>query len=148
MDCVKLLRRMKSMACGRLKRDWQHAALVRWRRAPCPLRERLVAAARGREAQLGLQLRTVWARVKVAVRGDRRRHLQQNLDPASEAADNGNVDEVYRLLKQWVKPQCRTPPRVRLDSGQWARTPNEAAEQWRLQYDAFFSRERSPRALS
>ena len=26
-------------------------------------------------------------------------HLQDNLDRAAEAADNGNVDEVYRLLK-------------------------------------------------
>ena len=61
---------------------------MRERRAPCPLRERLVAAARGREAQLGLALQTFWARVKVAVRGDTRRHLQDNLDSAAEAADN------------------------------------------------------------
>ena len=29
-------------------------------------------------------------------------------------------------------------PRIRLDSGQWARTPDEATEQWRLQYEATF----------
>ena len=40
-----VFRRMKRMACERLKRDQQRAALVRWRGAPCPLRERLLAAA-------------------------------------------------------------------------------------------------------
>ena len=89
MDCVKVLRRVKRMTCERLEREQQRAVLVRWRRAPCPLRERSVAAARGREAQLGLALQTLWARVKVAVRGDKRRHLQEHVDRAAEAADNG-----------------------------------------------------------
>ena len=72
MDCVKALRRVKRMACERLKREQQRVVLARWRRAPCPLRERSVAAARGREAQLVLALQTVWARVKVAVCGDKK----------------------------------------------------------------------------
>ena len=33
-----------------------------------------------------------------------------------------------KLLKPWVKPQYRASPR-----GQWARTPDEAAEQWKGQ---------------
>ena len=94
MDRVKVLRRMKRMACERLKRDHQRAALVRWRRKLCPMTERSVTVARGREAQLGLALQILWARVKVAVRGDRRKHLQENLDRAAEAADNGIVDMV------------------------------------------------------
>ena len=49
----------------------------------------------------GVALQTFWAQVKVAVRGDTGRHLHENVDPAVEAADNGNVDEVYRLLKLW-----------------------------------------------
>ena len=52
---------------------------------------------------------------------------------AAEAAD-----EVYKLLKPWVKPQKRAPPRIKLDNGRWARTPDEAAKQWRLQYEATF----------
>ena len=97
------------MACERLKREQQRAVLARWRRAPRPLRERSVAAARGREAQLGFA-----ARVKVAVRGDKTRHLQENLDRAAEAADNVNVDEVYRLLKPWMKLQYKALPRIKL----------------------------------
>ena len=94
------------------------------------MRERSVTVAKGREAQLGLALQIFWARVKVAVRGDKRKHRQENLDRAAEAADNGNVDKVYKLLKPWVKPQCRASPAHQ--AGQWARTPDEAAEQWRL----------------
>ena len=109
MDCVKVLRRVKRKACERLKREQKRAALARWRKAPCPLRERSVAAARGREAQLGFA-----ARVKVAVRGDKTRHLQENLDRAAEAADNVNVDEVYRLLKPWMKLQYKALPRFKL----------------------------------
>ena len=100
MDCVKVLcRLMRMVCCERLKREQQLAALVRWRGVPCQARERPVVAARGREAQLGLAL----LRVKVAVRRDKRTYLQENLDRAAEAADNGNVDEVYRLLKHVVQ---------------------------------------------
>ena len=138
LDCVKVLRRVKRMACQRLKREQQRAALTRWRRAPCLLIERSVAAARGREAQLWLPLQTLWARVKVAVRGDKRRHLQEHVDRATEAADNGNVDEVYTLLKLWMKPHYKAPPRIKLDNGHLARTPGEAAEQSSLKYEATF----------
>ena len=41
----------------------------------------------GREAQLGLALQTFWARVKVAVRGDKRRHLQEIWIARLRAAD-------------------------------------------------------------
>ena len=51
---------------------------------------------------------------------------------------HANVDEVYRLLKPWVKPRYKAPPCVKLDNGQWARTPDEAAEQRRRQYEATF----------
>ena len=60
MDCVKVLRKMKRMACERLKRDQQRA---------CETAQETVS--------------------DVAVRGDRRKHLQENLDRAAEAADNG-----------------------------------------------------------
>ena len=60
------------------------------------------------------------------------------MDRAAEAADNGNVDQVYRLLKPWVKPKYKAPPCVKLDNGQWARTPDDAAEQRRRQYEATF----------
>ena len=93
----------------RLKREQQRAALVRWRGAPCQMRDRAVAAARDREAQVGLALQVFGARVKVAVRRDKRTYLQENLDRAAEATDNGNVDEVYRLLKPWVKPRYKAP---------------------------------------
>ena len=119
MDCVRVLLRMKRLACDRLKRDQQRAALVRWRRKLCPMRERSVTVARGREAQLELALQIFWARVKVAVRGDKRKHLQGNLDRAAEEADDGNVDKVYKLLKPWVKPQCRTH-----QAGQWPMDEN------------------------
>ena len=138
MDCVKVLRRLMRMVCERLKREQQRAALVRWRGVPCQMRERAVAAARGREAQLGLALQVFGARVKIAVRRDKRTYLQENLDRAAEAADNGNVDEVYRLLKPWVKPRYKAHPCVKLENGQWAKTPNEAAEQRRRQYEATF----------
>ena len=101
-----------------------------------------MVAARGRKAQLGLALQVFGARVKVAVRRDKRTYLQENLDRVAEAADNGNVDEVYRLLKPWVKPRYRALPCVKLDNGQWARTPNEAAQQRRRQ-----SRDKSSRVL-
>ena len=65
---------------------------------------------------MGLALQVFGARVKVAVRRDRRTHLQENLDRAAEAADNGNVDEVYRLLKPWVKPRYKAPPCVKLEN--------------------------------
>ena len=118
--------------------EQQRAALVRWRGAPCQARERAVVAARGREAQLCFVLQVFEARLKVAVRRDKRTHLQEILDRAAEAADNGNVDEVYRLLKPWVKPRYKAPPCVKLDNGQWARTPDEAAGQRRRQYEATF----------
>ena len=125
-----------SWSVSRSSAGWgqQRAVLARWRRAPCSLRERSVAGASGREAQLGLALQTFWARVKVAVRGDKRRYLQEHLDRAAEAADNGNVDEVCRLSKPWMKPHSKAPPRIRLDSGQWTRTP----DQRRLQCEATF----------
>ena len=135
MDCVKVLRRLMRLVC---KREQQRAALVRWRGVPCQARQRAVVAARGREAQLCLALQVFGARVKVAVRRDKRTHLQENLDRAAEAGDNGNVDEVYRLLKPWVKPRYEAHPCVKLDNGQWARTPDEAAEQRRRQYEATF----------
>ena len=85
-----------------------------------------MTVARGREAHLGLALQIFWAHVKVAVLGDKRKHLQENLGRAAEAADNGKVEEVYRLLKPWVKPQKRPPsppaPRIKLDS--WAMGEN------------------------
>ena len=99
-----------------VKREQQRAALVRWRGAPCQMRERAVAAARGPEAQVGLALEVFAARVKVTVRRDKRTHLQENLDRAAEAADNGNVDEVYRHLKPWVKPRYKAPPCVKLEN--------------------------------
>ena len=46
----------------------------------------------------------------------KRIHLQANLDRAAEAADSGNVDEIYRLLKPWVKPRCKAPPCVKLEN--------------------------------
>ena len=46
---------------------------------------------------------------------------------------------MHKLLKPWVKPKYRPPsPRIKLDNGQWARTSDEAAEQWRLQCEATF----------
>ena len=108
MDCVKVLCRLIRMVCERLKREQQRAALVRWRGVPCQVRERAVVAARGREAQLGLALQVFGARVKVAVR------------------------------KPWVKPRYKAPPCVKLDNGQWARTPDEAAELRRRQNEATF----------
>ena len=120
MDCVKVLRRLMRMVSERLKREQQRAALVRWRGVPCQMRERAVAAARGREAQLGLALQVFGARVKIAVRRDKRTHLQENFDRAAEAADNGNVDEVYRLWKppasSWKKVSGREPQMRRLNS--------------------------------
>ena len=77
-------------------------------------------AARGRKDELGLALQTFWARVKVAVRGDKRNHLQENLDRAAEAADNGNVDEVDRLLKPWVMVSGRALPSPAHQAGQWS----------------------------
>ena len=65
------------MVCERLKREQQRAALVRWRGVPCQARERAVVAARGRE---GLALQVFG--VRVAVRRDKRTHLQENLDRA------------------------------------------------------------------
>ena len=79
MDSVKAPHRVKRMACERLKHMQQRTVLVRWFSAPCPLRERSVAAARGRVAQLALALQTFWARVKVAVRGEKKRHLQESV---------------------------------------------------------------------
>ena len=70
--------------------------------------------------------------------GEIKGHLQEILDRAVEAADNGNVDEVYRLLKTWVNSRYNAPPCVKLDNGQWARTPDEAAEQRRRQCEATF----------
>ena len=134
MDCVKVLRRLMRMVCKRLKREPQRAALVRWRGVPCQARERAVVAARGREDQLCLALQVFGARVKVAVRT----YLQEILDRPAEATDNGNVDEVYRLLKPWVKPRYKAPICVKLDNGQWARTLDEAAEQRRRQFGATF----------
>ena len=69
------LRKLKRMAGEGFKREQQRLAFARWRGAPCQLKEHSVAAARGREAQLGLELKIFWARVKVAVRGDNRKHL-------------------------------------------------------------------------
>ena len=63
-------------------------------------------------------------------------YLQENLDRAAEAADNGNVDEVYRLLKPWVKPRYKAPPLRQ--AGQWSVGENDAAEQRRRQYKATF----------
>ena len=138
VDRVKVLRRLMRMVCERLKREQQRAALVRWRGVPCQMRERAVVAARGREAQLGLALQVFAARVKIAVRRDKRTLLQEHLDHAAEAADNGNVDEVYRLLKLWVKPRYKAPPPcVKLEIVS-RRTPDEAAEQRRRQYEATF----------
>ena len=94
MDCVKVLRRLMRMVCERLKREEQRAALVRWRGVPSQMRERPVAAARGREAQLGLAFQVFGARVKIADRREKRTYLQENLDRAAGAADNGNEDEV------------------------------------------------------
>ena len=54
----------------------------------------------------------------------KRTHLQANLDRAAEAANSGNVDEIYRLLKPWVKPRCKAPLCVKLENGQWTRTPD------------------------
>ena len=58
-----------------------------------------MTVSRGREAQLGLALQNFWARVKVAVRGDKRKHLQEKLHRAAEAADNGNVYELSKLFE-------------------------------------------------
>ena len=95
------------MDCEVLRR--QRAALVIWRGVPCQARERAVVAARGREAQLCLALQVFGARVKVAVRRNKRTRLQENLDCAAEAADNGNVDELYRLLKPWSNRGTKHP---------------------------------------
>ena len=81
MDCVKVLHRLMRMVCERLKREQQRAALVRWRGVPCQARDRAVVAARGREAQLCLALQVFGARVKVAVRRDKKD------TPASSAHD-------------------------------------------------------------
>ena len=64
--------------------------------------------------------------------------MQENLDRAAEAADDGNVDEVYRLLKAWIGPRCKPPPCIKLANGQWSRSPDEAAEQRRYQCEATF----------
>ena len=140
MDCVKVLRRMMRMACERLKRDQQSTALVRWRRKPCSMRGTIGDSYQlSRKVQLGLALQIFWARVKVAVRGDKRKHLQEDLDRAAEAADNGHVDEVYKLLKTgWSSPRKEPSEHQAGTMAQWARTPGEAAGQWRLQYEATF----------
>ena len=72
VDCVKVLRRLMRMVCERLKREQQRAAFLRWRGVPCQARERAVVAARGREGQLGPALQVFGARVKVAVRRDKK----------------------------------------------------------------------------
>ena len=69
---------------------------------------------------------------------ERQKDIHARKFGAAEAADNGNVDEVYRLLKPWVKPRYKATPCVKLDKGQWARTPDEAAEQRRRQCEATF----------
>ena len=57
---------------------------------------------------------------------------------AAWAADNGNFEEVFYC--------CKAPLRIKLDNGQWTRTPDEAAEQRRLQYGATFKGQMTTRA--
>ena len=70
---------------------------------------------------------------------------KKNLDRAAEAADTGNVDEVYRIPTPWMKPHHKALSRIWLGNGQWAWTPDEAAEQRRLQYEATFKGQFSTR---
>ena len=69
----------------------------------------------------------------VAVRGDRRKHLQENLDRAAEAADNGNVDKVYKLLKTVGQAPAWSSPARQAEQWPKERTLVETSERGNFQ---------------
>ena len=70
------------------------------------MRKRAVAAARGREAQLGLGLQVFGVRVKVAVRRHKKGYTCKQIWIARlKQLTVATWMKIYRLLKPWVKPK-------------------------------------------